>query len=69
MDGITPNERVKALNASELGTPSRNGYNFVGWYYGTESSNTTINLNNFTNPNGTYSWTKDSNGIWSSGNS
>ena len=55
---------------SQLPTPTRDGYIFNGWYYNLNKVQKFENtkISNFTNPNSDYSWTKDSNNIWSSGN-
>ena len=58
-------------NSSQLPVPTREGYNFDGWYYGFKIGildEDKVEINSFINSNTDYPWTKDGNGIWSSGN-
>jgi surface protein len=55
------------IDSSKLPQPERAGYAFVGWYH--KATRTLINkMETFTNPEDKYSWTKNADGSWSSGN-
>ncbi|MBR2042883.1 MAG: InlB B-repeat-containing protein, partial [Clostridia bacterium] len=66
-DGVTPKEEIYTYKKEELPTPTREGYRFLGWYT-SENAIGSKEIIAFTNPNTTYPWTQDENGVWSSGN-
>ena len=53
-------------NSSQLPQPERTDYEFDGWYY--QATRTLNKMETFTNPEDKYSWTKNADGSWSSGN-
>ena len=67
-DGITKIEEIEAKTATDLPTPTREGYTFNGWYL-YEAKAGTKTMDTFTNPKSDFPWTKDANGVWSSSNS
>ena len=68
-DGVTEDQVIQTKNASDLPTPTREGYEFDGWYIAEEKVGIgTKELNSFTNPNSSYPWTLGTDGVWSSGN-
>ena len=54
--------------SSQLPQPKRTGYNFDGWYYQAKSTPIFNKIETFNNPYDNYSWTKNADGSWSSGN-
>ncbi len=67
-DDVTSPTEVEAKTSADLPTPTREGYTFDGWYlYDSVVGEKT--LVTFTNPNDTYGWVKDAEGVWSSTNS
>ena len=67
-DDVTATKEIETTTSADLPIPTRDGYTFDGWYL-YEAVEGEKELTIFTNPNANYAWTKDANGVWSSGNS
>lgn len=65
MDGVTATQRYQYVDS--LPTPTRDGYNFLGWYTVSPVTNDTV-IDSFTSTTADYPWTQDADGVWSSGN-